>query len=423
LAPQFVGSASCAATGCHGSAHLPHGASRTALARFFAADPHALAQAVLWTHRSREMTRRLLQAEAVPGTPAAPSTVLSDEQHRALLERRCVGCHATPAPLADSPGAAVAAGVECESCHGPASGWLHTHYRHGFDRATPGFLDTKDLILRAAACVACHVGPQAAAGGPQAVDHDLIAAGHPRLTFELSAYAHSLPAHWDRAADAARHGGAFHFLTHQAGQRAIADRRAAADQQADNPAAAVADFAQIDCDACHHSLAAGSWRLRPVGEATAAAHLRPIGEPLLFPRETSPPPPTAERLAWLARTFESLASGPRAGWAAYVEALLAARAVLADLEAAPSAGASSAATVNSAAAPAAGDALAAARQALDALARYLDREAFAETAAAAPPRVYDTPARYDPQQAAQRAAEAAARLDALSRQLHSAPAP
>jgi hypothetical protein len=41
-------------------------------------------------------------------------------------------------------------------------------------------------------------------GQVQVVDHDLIAAGHPRLNFEFNAYFESLPAHWDRRTDEQR---------------------------------------------------------------------------------------------------------------------------------------------------------------------------------------------------------------------------
>jgi hypothetical protein len=49
----------------------------------------------------------------------------------------------------------------------------------------------KNLGVRGQICAGCHVG-----GPDQEVNHDLIAAGHPRLNFEFSAYQAIYPRHW-----------------------------------------------------------------------------------------------------------------------------------------------------------------------------------------------------------------------------------
>ena len=47
--------------------------------------------------------------------------------------------------------------------------------------------DTKDLFRRAEKCVSCHL----------AIDHELVAAGHPDLlAFELDSFSASMPPHW-----------------------------------------------------------------------------------------------------------------------------------------------------------------------------------------------------------------------------------
>src|SRR6185503_17447885 len=80
------------------------------------------------------------------------------------------------------------------------------------------FVETKNLSQRAAVCMKCHVGPSDAAGALQVVDHDLIAAGHPRLSFEHHTYLESLPAHWNRSRDEQTNSGTFHFRSWLAGQ-------------------------------------------------------------------------------------------------------------------------------------------------------------------------------------------------------------
>ena len=57
-----------------------------------------------------------------------------------------------------------------------------------------GWRDTKNLATRADLCATCHVGTDRAD-----VNHDLIAAGHPRLSFELGSFVATMPPHWDVA--------------------------------------------------------------------------------------------------------------------------------------------------------------------------------------------------------------------------------
>src|SRR5205823_4697135 len=112
-------------------------------------------------------------------------------------DRRCLSCHAPEAATAEP---LAARGVGCESCHGPAERWLTAHYQDEFktltrrEKAEPyGLYPTKGLAFRAALCASFHVGD---AG--REVDHDLIAAGHPRLAFEYTGYHHNpkYSRHW-----------------------------------------------------------------------------------------------------------------------------------------------------------------------------------------------------------------------------------
>ena len=55
----------------------------------------------------------------------------------------------------------------------------------------------RDLARMAKVCARCHVGSPASGGLPLCdVDHDLIAAGHPLLSFEFSAYQATIPPYW-----------------------------------------------------------------------------------------------------------------------------------------------------------------------------------------------------------------------------------
>ena len=124
----------------------------------------------------------------------------------AFEDRRCLACHTTPRSEAVRRETAWLNqdGVGCESCHGAAGAWLGPHTGGEWARRNDasgkreyGFENTKDLANRARICTGCHVG-----SGPSKtsitrdVTHDLIAAGHPRLDFELSAYLVNEPPHW-----------------------------------------------------------------------------------------------------------------------------------------------------------------------------------------------------------------------------------
>ena len=50
-------------------------------------------------------------------------------------------------------------------------------------KAALGFVDTHNLLKGGKACAACHIGDSS-----KEVNHDLVAAGHPRLAFEYSAF-------------------------------------------------------------------------------------------------------------------------------------------------------------------------------------------------------------------------------------------
>src|SRR5262249_1091687 len=102
----------------------------------------------------------------------------------------------------------LADGVGCESCHGPAERWLTVHYQAGFkeksaaDKASYGLLPTKDLAARGKVCADFHVGnlDRNIEG-----NHDLIAAGHPRLNFEYAGDLDMYPRHWLMADEKKRH--------------------------------------------------------------------------------------------------------------------------------------------------------------------------------------------------------------------------
>ena len=222
-----VGVGGCAGRGCHGALEGDK-PSQTAARQWLTWDKHGRAFDVLFGERSVEIVARLGDGWRCP--PAEP---------------RCLACHVTPA-LADKPSPLHADGVGCEACHttpGRSTGdWLIPHQTHADTGAALRPLHTASD--RAAACVGCHVGE---AG--REVTHDLLAAGHPRLNFDLLTFLELMPPHWDTSRDTEPKP-----LAWQAGQLAAvtASLTLAADRAAGS--GPWPELADRNCFACHHGL-------------------------------------------------------------------------------------------------------------------------------------------------------------------------
>ena len=171
---NYVGVASCAGSTCHGRSEADGKIVRQDELRAWQdpsspAGAHSRAWRVLTEPRSKAIAARLGIGEA----STAPA---------------CLGCHATPAGGARGPRFQISDGVGCESCHGPASGWLASHYAVGgthSNNVARGMVPLDDPRARAGQCLDCHFG---SADAGQFVNHRIMAAGHPRISFELDLF-------------------------------------------------------------------------------------------------------------------------------------------------------------------------------------------------------------------------------------------
>jgi hypothetical protein len=218
-----------------------------------ASDPHRKAFEVLLEQRSLDIQNILIQGGLAPaGQKACQNPV-------------CLKCHSLGAnghvgtdPRRQS--VLLSEGVTCEACHGPAEKWKAIHFNPSLwgealsadQKQALGFRNTKDLLVRAWLCTECHVGAPG-----QEVDHDLIAAGHPVLKFEFSAYHANYPKHWvEKAAGPdfeARLWAVGQVVSAEASLRLLAHR--AGPKKGPWP-----EFAEYDCFACHHELRPKSFR-------------------------------------------------------------------------------------------------------------------------------------------------------------------
>lgn len=243
----FQGVASCAAMNCHGGVGAK-GQKSCEYTTWVSDDPHAKAYSVLFLKRSIDMGKKL-------GLTTPPSEA-----------KVCLDCHVTNAPTnLRGPRFSFDDGVGCESCHGAAEKWLGLHvtsawkteYATPVQKAEVGMTDLKDIKLRLTKCASCHVSTPGAE-----VNHDLIAAGHPRMVFEAGAMHANLPKHWDAVAEK-KANPAIEAKIWAVGQAVGAESTLRVlSARADDVARPWPEFAEFDCFACHHDLNDPSWRQR-----------------------------------------------------------------------------------------------------------------------------------------------------------------
>ena len=281
---EFRGSGSCSATACHGSIAPRESSLSTILGNehttWLADDAHSRAYQVLFDPRSDRIVRNL----AVDPARVKPA-------HR---DDRCLACHTTPRPASELTTTAWmdSDGVGCESCHG-GSVWLGPHTTIGWrnrpwpEKQALGLVNAQDLVHRAEIFAGCHVGAGAGNGQPvRDVNHDLIAAGHPRLIFELSAYLDNMPPHWVEKGDnatptapsspsrAPRFPGGAWAIGRLAVMKSSLELLRSRIDAVDQHAAPWPEFTEYGCFSCHHDLRDEAWRRAP----------RPSGTSIGLPR-------------------------------------------------------------------------------------------------------------------------------------------
>ena len=252
---KYIGPGSCAATSCHGSVRPVAGSRilQNEYSTWILQDKHSRAYSAL-TGEVGERMARILKLGSKAGE--AP---------------KCLACHALfTAPEQRGRAFELADGVSCENCHGPASAWLGPHTTKDWPHEKSvalGMADTRNVIHRTDRCLECHLGTKS-----KFVDHEMIAAGHPDLYFELDSFSVVMPRHWKvpresapgKPAEDANWAGVRDWSTGQAVQlRAELDRLVwrARNERYDKKDI-WPEYSELSCFACHHSLgpAKDSWR-------------------------------------------------------------------------------------------------------------------------------------------------------------------
>ncbi|WP_419144909.1 multiheme c-type cytochrome [Novosphingobium album (ex Hu et al. 2023)] len=242
VAGNYEGVASCAGSTCHGRNEGDGKVVRQDELR-------------IWQDRSSQ-TGAHSRAYAVLTSPRGERIAASLGLGRAESAPACLGCHSTNAPGDSRGGRWLASdGVGCESCHGAASGWISSHYAVPASHASnvaAGLIPLEKPQVRAGVCLDCHFGSDKPG---QFVTHSMMAAGHPRVSFELDLFS-AMQAHYNLDADYVRRKGRLDSVQLWAVGQAEAIRRST--RLFANPAfgneGVFPQFYFYDCQSCHRRI-------------------------------------------------------------------------------------------------------------------------------------------------------------------------
>ncbi|MGD0543240.1 MAG: multiheme c-type cytochrome [Candidatus Acidiferrales bacterium] len=243
---KYTGPGSCASTTCHGSI-VPRTDSRVLQNEYsiwIVKDKHSKAYAAL----TGPIGERMAKILSLGSAETAP---------------KCLACHALDVPQ-NLRGRTfeLSEGVSCESCHGPAAGWLGPHTERDWTHQKSlalGMYDTRDLTKRTEKCLSCHLG-----NDEKSVDHEMIAAGHPDLFFELDTFSDVMPRHWKVPGESGEALGTdpWYNVRELTTGQAVQLRQSLLRLASRSHGKVWPEYSELQCYACHHSLTPPeqSWR-------------------------------------------------------------------------------------------------------------------------------------------------------------------
>lgn len=237
---KHMGVATCASSICHGktSAQTDSNVQLNEYRLWSGTDFHSRAYRVLRDPESKAM------AEAL-GLPNAQNATI------------CLDCHTdNVSSERRGPKFQLTDGVGCEGCHGGAEGWLRSHtepdvtHQKNLDN---GLYPLSDPIARADLCLSCHMGTK-----DKLATHAIMAAGHPRLSFELDTFTANQPAHYQVDEDyIARKGDHPVGYLWAVGQVEMAQRQLTLIDNYNlgkSLAQGMIELSIYDCHSCHQSM-------------------------------------------------------------------------------------------------------------------------------------------------------------------------
>jgi len=246
FAHKHMGVATCASSQCHGATQRAADA-RILLNEFSIwqqTDPHGKSFATLGTEASRSIANKLKLGD--------PRTA-----------KVCLDCHTdNPPESARGEKFLLSDGVGCEACHGGSENWIASHTdrsRTHEQQIADGLYPTAQPVARAKLCMSCHIGTR-----DRMITHQIMGAGHPRLSFELDTFTWLNP-HYEIDADYETRKGRFNGARDWAIGQGIAATNLL-DILVDEHAGWTGIFPELvlfDCHACHRLMSDKQWGPRP----------------------------------------------------------------------------------------------------------------------------------------------------------------
>lgn len=241
----YLGATSCSESTCHGSNVAFNGSviRRNEFSIWNKSDPHAQAYATLLTPASIKISRNL-------GINAAHES------------NKCLNCHANNAAIEKQGGNFnVQEGVGCESCHGAGSRYINVHTEGDYRSSVrAGLYPTADPHKRATLCVSCHLGND----DNRKITHEIMGAGHPRLSFELNTFSSIQPAHYQQDNDYRARKGEITDLQVWAVGQLVATQQFLHNIESFPSAGLFPELVHMDCYSCHEQMSKVNWSANPL---------------------------------------------------------------------------------------------------------------------------------------------------------------
>lgn len=241
---KHLGAASCASSNCHGAlqAREKTRVLQNEFVTWSRLDPHSRAMQTLRNEQSKQIVTNLGLSKP------------------AYEEQICMDCHLdNPAKEAQGRRFTLNDGISCEACHGGAEHWLRPHTNKGrsvADNVADGMYPTADPESRATLCLSCHLGNK-----DKFATHQIMGAGHPRLSFDLQTFTEIQPAHYRIDKDyKARKNGTDPLNVWITGvYKNAATWLELIDSDWLDPQTVYPELAMFDCHACHHPMSDKRW--------------------------------------------------------------------------------------------------------------------------------------------------------------------
>jgi len=172
----------------------------------------------------------------------------------------CLDCHADNVAVGKRGSRfQIEDGVGCEACHGGAENYLTSHTDKAVSRdqnISSGLYATDQLAKRATLCFSCHIGSE-----EKIASHEIMGAGHPRLSFELDTFGVLQPAHYvvDKKYTERKWAGSS-LTTWALGQVEAGKQMLRLVESKLAGRQLFPELSLFDCHACHHVMSEKRWQ-------------------------------------------------------------------------------------------------------------------------------------------------------------------